>query len=207
MEKIDILIADDHRQISDSIRLALRSNERINNVDTFVDGNEVFAALQEKQYGLYILDLLLPGKTGLELVKIIEKRQPDAKIIINTMREEIWTVKQLVRLGVMGIVMKSSSLEHITRAVEAVMAGEQYYCPHFGTLIAKYRDIEVPVLTKRELDVLRLIMQGLTTVNIGDRLFISENTVEAFRKSLMQKLRARNMSHLVNIIHSLGIEY
>ena len=142
---------------------------------------------------------------GFELIKQIRKVHPEAKIIINTMCEELWDAKRILELDVEGIVIKTSSLSHLKNAIGAVLAGKKYHCPKFRHL-EKQQSTGVYInLSKRETEVLHAIAEGLTTAEIAKRCSISENTVESIRKRLLLKMDARNMAHLVSKAHKINL--
>ncbi len=205
MEKINILVADDHRQILDAICHALQTHTTIGTIDAFEDGLSAYSQAANYQYDLYIIDLRLPRMDGFTLIKQIRQLYPSAKIIINTMCEELWDIKRILELEVEGIVIKTSSLSHLKEAIDKVAAGQTYYCPKFRHL-EKQKNSEIFLnISKRELDVLDGIVRGLTTAEISSQNDINENTVESIRKRLLVKLNARNMAQLVAKAYQAGI--
>lgn len=201
----DILIVDDHSLILDGISSILKKIPYVSSVTALSTGADVCRAIKEKNYDAYILDLELPDIQGFELIEIIQGKYPSARIIINTMHEEVWTVNRLLRLGVDGIVLKSSASELLGKALESVLTGKTYFCPRFnhlrgqqGSYIKRIKD-KNSLPTGRELVILECIVKGMTTNEIADELCITVNTVESHRKNLMIKLDARNVAHLVSI--------
>ncbi len=200
--KAEILLIDDHALILEGIQ---RVFERIPEVcisDTATSGKVAAELINKREYDIYILDVNLPDISGLELTEMIRKHNKNARIIVNTMHEEVWMVNRLIRQKVDGVVLKSSGVEEIVKAVEHVLKGESYACPRFITIRQKLGDNLVTahpkdVPTKRELEVLRAVAKGCNTHEIAKELQISENTVETFRKRLMQKFCAKNAIDLV----------
>lgn len=206
-----ILIADDHDLILDGIRRILEQAFSFKETATFTEAATVLEAIEEETYDLYILDLEFKDFSGFELIKVIRKKQPAARIIVSSMHEELWTVNRLLEADVNGIVLKSSASEHIVRAVHNVLSGENYFCPHFSVFKHrngwKYEDNKRKncLPTPQEKLVLQHIAKGYTTQEISDMLSLSDNTIESHRRSLLVKFNARNVAQLVSIAISTGI--
>ena len=205
MGKMNILIVDDHQQILESIQNILTSFPATGLVDMFSDGFSAYANLSKQSYELCIIDLRLPRIDGFELIKQIRKVHPETKIIINTMCEELWDAKRILELDVEGIVIKTSSILHLKKAIDAVLAGEKYKCPKFRHLEKQQNTGVYLNLSKREMGVLHAIAEGLTTGEISQQCSLSENTVESIRKRLLLKMDARNMAHLIAKAHKLNL--
>lgn len=200
--KAEILLIDDHALILEGIQRVLERIPEVQISDTATSGKVAAELINKRDYDVYILDVNLPDISGLELAEMIRKHNKSARIIVNTMHEEVWMVNRLIRQKVDGVVLKSSDAEEIVKAVEHVLQGESYACPRFMAIRQKLGDGLVTahpkdVPTKRELEVLRAVAKGYNTHEIAKELQISENTVETFRKRLMQKFCAKNAIDLV----------
>ena len=197
MRKLNILLVDDHQQILEAVQSVLNSHPRTGSVDAVADGLLAYNRVRNpSDYDIYIIDLHLPGMDGFQLIRHIREIDSKAKIIINTMCEEIWDVKRIMEMGVMGVVVKTSSLSHLLDAIDSVSEGKRYFCP-------KFRHIEKQVeldgtlnFSKRELAVLDGIAEGIKTEELAAEFGISVNTVESIRKRLLVKLEVRNMGEL-----------
>ena len=205
MNKINVLVADDHWQILESIQGILKTCFDTESVDLVDNGLSAWSKINHQTYDLYIIDLKLPQVDGFALIRQIRKVNPDAKIIINTMCEELWDVKRILELGVDGIVIKTSTLSHLNDAIDYVLTGEKYGCPKFTQLEKQFKKEGFFNLSKREIEILCVIAEGLTTEQIAERFRISENTVETIRKRLLLKSGAHNMPHLINRAHKAGL--
>lgn len=200
--KAEILLIDDHALILEGIQRMLERIPEVQISDTATSGKVAAELINKRDYDVYILDVNLPDISGLELAEMIRKHNKSARIIVNTMHEEVWMINRLIRQKVDGVVLKSSDAEEIVKAVEHVLQGEPYACPRFMAIRQKLGDGLVTahpkdVPTKRELEVLRAVAKGYNTHEIAKELQISENTVETFRKRLMQKFCAKNAIDLV----------
>lgn len=200
--KIDVLLVDDHALILEGIQRVLEQITEVQVADTATSGKVAADLVGKRDYDIYILDVSLPDTTGFDLIEVIRKRNPNARIIVNTMHEEAWVVSRLVRSDIAGIVFKSSATEEFVDAVKYVLKGESYACPRFIAARRKMSENlalthikDIP--TKRELEVLRVVAKGYNTHEVAVQLQISENTVETFRKRLIQKFSAKNAIDLV----------
>lgn len=201
-EKAEILLVDDHTLILEGMRRVLDCIPEVRVADAVTSGKEAMALIEKKDYDMYILDVNLPDVSGMELIERLRERKRNARIIVNTLHEEIWTIHKLVNLKVNAVVLKSSDAREIENAVKAVLRGESYTCPRFRSIRLKIEEEAVRVCpkdlpTKRETEVLRAISKGDSTHEIAAKLQISENTVETFRKRLIQKFGAKNAIDLV----------
>lgn len=201
-EKAEILLVDDHALILEGMHRILGRIPEVKVTDAVTSGKEAMALVGKKNYDIYILDVNLPDLSGMELIRRIRERNRNACVIVNTLHEEIWTINELISLKVNAVVLKSSEAIEMENAVKAVLRGDSYTCPRFRSVREKLAGDpaiatlqEVP--TKREMEVLRAIAKGNSTREIALKLQISDNTVETFRKRLIQKFCAKNAIDLV----------
>ena len=205
MDKMNVLAVDDHQQILETIQQILNACPETGVIDTFCDGLSADANLSKRSYGMCIVDLRLPRMDGFTLIEKIRKANPNVKIIINTMCEELWDAKRILELSVEGIVIKTSSLTHLKEAIDAVLAGKKYHCPRFRQLVKQQDTGAFLNLSQREIEILNAIAEGLTTEEISQLHNISDNTVESIRKRLLLKMDVRNMAQLVAKAHKIGL--
>jgi len=205
MSKMNVLVVDDHQQILETIQNILYVYPDVGVIDTFCDGFLAYANLSKQSYDICIIDLRLPRMDGFTLIRQIQKVNPDAKVIINTMCEELWDAKRILELDVEGIVIKTSSLSHLREAIDTILAGKKYHCPKFRHLVKQQDTGAYLNLSHREIEVLIGIAEGLTTETISQRYTLSENTVESIRKRLLLKMDARNMGQLVAKAYKIGL--
>lgn len=197
-----VLLVDDHALILQGIKFIVDGMSGVGEVCTASSAAEAIALIKEKSFCVCLLDIELPDLSGFELLEIIRERCPGSRIIVNTMHEETWIVKKLLRMGVDGVILKSADTNEIRNALESVLRGEKYFCEGFNKIRKRLRfSIDAPdyrsLLTNREIDVLKAIASGMQTKEIAERLHVSVNTVETHRKSLFMKFEVRNAVELV----------
>lgn len=202
-KKTEIAIVDDHGLVLEGLKSILNDMPQIGNVQTVFTGEELVRLLKTRTFDIYILDIELSGMNGFDVIKEIRAKDKKAHIIINTMHEEIWIINKLIQSNVDSVILKTSDTEQIKNAIQAALDGKSYFCPRFEYIRHKLRHrpgtklLNQDVPTPREQEVLEAISEGLSTGEISDKLCISENTVETYRKNLMLKFGAKNATDLV----------
>ncbi len=200
---MNILIADDHNLVLEGFSRVLQEVPGVGNIDAFTGGMAVCQALQTNHYDVYIIDLKLPDMDGFDLIEHIRTTHSGAKILVCTMNEDVWIINRLIQSDVNGIVFKNSSVEHIGKALQEISLGGKYYCPRFNQLKDNYETHRKKAgsrsmrLTPREMEVLGYIIEGMNTREMAEKMGISDNGVEGFRKSLFEKTGVRNVAQLV----------
>lgn len=204
-----ILVVDDHELTRNGVLQILAEISGTEQLHTAASGAEALSLASASRYDVCILDLELPDMSGLQLIPKIRAILPVARIIINTMHEEVWIVRQLLLAGVDAVILKSSDAGELKKAVKSVLRGEKYFCRRFEKICksctsAGYSS-DIPQLTKRETEVLQAIVNGHNTNEIASLMFLSTNTIETHRKNLMTKLNARNVAEMVVKAISQGL--
>lgn len=200
--KAKMLVVDDHSLILDGICRIVNKIPEVLIADAVTSGKQAIELISQRDYDIYLLDVSIPDVSGFDLITQIREVNEQARIIINTMHEEIWIINRLIRSGVNAVILKTSASSELLNAIHCVLKGETYTCPRFESICQKLRyslmhsqPKDVP--TKRELDVLQAVAKGFSTHEIAALLVISENTVETFRKRLISKFGARNAIDMV----------
>lgn len=206
---IRILLVDDHDLVLQGLkRIVECSLPEIKNVCTASSGQEALLLIASQRFNLFVLDMELPDISGMDIIVRIREKDPQARIIVNTMHEEIWFIKNLIQCSVDGILFKSIDSTKIAEAIRRVLDGETYYCPYAEHVRAQMKRSDEgrrEDLTLRELDVLKRISEGKNTQEIAQELCVSTNTVDTHRRHLMDKLDARNVADLIMTAISKGI--
>ena len=191
-----IAIVDDHDLVREGLNVVLANNGAVN-VDKFSNAMELVSALDAgHRYDFYIIDLELPDLDGFVLIEMIRARNAAAPIIVSTVHDEIWTLRKLLARDVNAIIYKSGDGNEIMTAIDEIINGNNYYCEAVHKALAAASDGSIHP-TLRELEVLSQIAQGKTSREIAASMFVTDNTVEAHRKSLFQKLGAVNVADLI----------
>lgn len=200
--KAKMLVVDDHSLILDGICRIVNKIPEVLIADAVTSGKQAIELISQRDYDIYLLDVSIPDVSGFDLITQIREVNEQARIIINTMHEEIWIINRLIRSGVNAVILKTSASSELLNAIHCVLKGETYTCPRFESICQKLRyslmhsqPKDVP--TKRELDVLQAVAKGFSTHEIAALLAISENTVETFRKRLISKFGAKNAIDMV----------
>lgn len=202
---INILIADDHQLLIDGIKSALGGTPDISIV---AEANNGYQVLEKLDAGvavdIVLMDINMPKLDGLNATKMVHKRHPHVKVIALSQYDEKRFVKQMVKNGASGYLLKDSSRDVLEKAIRAVHCGENYFADGLSIrLISQELKMEdetnalFPKLTERELEILRLIGNELSSQEIADKLFISFHTVESHRANLMNKAGVKNTAGLV----------
>lgn len=195
LRETTVAVVDDHEVVLEGLKSYL-AKSGIGDVEAFARADALFSRMRLRRFDIYIIDIEMPDTTAEELIENIHSLQPDAKIIVNTIHEEMWVVSKMMEKHVDGVLYKSAHLEQVIEAVLAVSTGQQYFCKKFRQSQSRLQHHN-EILTKREIDVLKAIANGLSTKEIAASFFISENTVESHRQNLFRKLDTPNMASLI----------
>jgi DNA-binding NarL/FixJ family response regulator len=206
---IRVLLADDHRVVTDGLRSLIDARPDMKVVALANNGLEaVRRALVEKP-DVVVLDQAMPEMNGTEAAQIIRKRRENARVIILSMHSNIEHVQRALRAGASGYVLKSSAGDEVVGAIHAVHAGRRYLSPPLAEAMLDHL-IETPedpmlLLSARERQVLKMLAEGCSIVEIAAKLSLSRKTVETYRERTMEKLGVHNLPALVKfaIRHSL----
>lgn len=213
MATIRIIMADDHTVLRAGLRMLLDAQSDMTVVGEAGSGAELLDLVAQLQADLILLDLSMPGLGGLETLPLLRKICPTAHILILTMHDDEGYLRQALREGASGYVLKKAADSELIAAIRAVMRGEVYVHPSLtrtlleDLLPANGTDPASPwdALSEREREVLLLVARGHTSARIGENLSLSSKTVETYRARGMEKLGLRSRAALVQFVlsHSL----
>ena len=203
-DKIRVHIADDHQILIDGVKAVLNLEPNIEVPGYSLNGTEVISWFGENDADVLILDINMPEMDGIEVLKMLKKNDIKCEVIVLSSYDDIKLVKEVLQMGAKGFVPKKSAGEHIVNAVNNVAKGQQYFTDDvkekmMQTLLnGQSKDdgsqdgVLISSLTKREVQVLKLVAQQYSTREIANELHISESTVETHRKNLMKKVKVKN---------------
>lgn len=195
LQDMSVAVVDDHALILEGFK-SLMQGCGVKHVETFICATDLAEALAHRDFDVYVIDIGMPDMDGFALIDLIRSAYPDARIIVNTIHEEIWLLRRLLDKGVNAIMFKSTDFTQMVDAMTTVMGGGQYFCSGLKKKIfGSKAHVDYP--SEREIDILKALAGGYTSKEIASMLFISENTVETHRKRLFVKLGARNMADLI----------
>ncbi len=201
---IRLLLTDDHVIVRDGIKTLLKNEQDMLVVAEANNGQEALNMLREHQIDVVLMDINMPGLDGLKTSAIIKDKYPLVKIITLTMYREMNMVEAMFKNGAKAYLLKSCSKEELIEAIKGVAAGQEYLENDLREDFANYIDKPIskddykgPSVSKREKEVLKLISEEFTTIEIAEKLFISVTTVETHRKNMLKKLGLRNTAGLM----------
>lgn len=202
-----ILVVDDHELVLRGIRQILEQYLPELDIAVASTGEDAVNRLKYRSVDLVSLDLELTDMSGFNLIDYVQVNLCASKILVNTVHDEIWTVKRLAERCVEGIIFKSASVQNYVDAVKTILNGGVFYDTGARLLMKSIHNqsAEESNLSIREIDVLRLIADGLNTEEIAIRLGVKPNTIETHRRHLLDKLNVRNSAELVRRAISSGI--
>lgn len=213
MNKINVLIADDHKIFRDGIRSILEKEKDIEVIDEAADGNEVLEKLDTELIDVIILDIDIGKPTGIEVMEIIQDKYPEVKVLILSMIGLHDFVIQALEKGANGYILKNTGKDEVLTAIRSVAKGDSYFSKEVSSILveqlnrprkAKKKSEGIP-LTARETEVLQLIAQEFSNHEIAERLYISIRTVDTHRRNLLEKLNLKNTAGLVKYAIKKGL--
>ena len=195
MNRVTVLLADDHRIVLEGIKAVLNSYPEIEVVGAVENGEEVIDFLKKQAADVVVLDINMPKMDGLTCARRLKSVYPKIKIIILTMYAQKTFVSEIIKLGIDGCLLKSNTGGELGDAILRVNAGKAYYdrIQNFNT---STESSEVKI-SDREIEIIKLLAQGLTSIEIAEKLFIAEHTVKTHRKNILRKINAHSTNELI----------
>lgn len=201
---IRVFITDDHYMIVEGIRSLLGQEEGIEWMGHAMTAGSCMAFLQQNQPDVILMDINLPDKSGIDLCKEVKANYPSVHVIGLSSFNQQSFIQKMIENGADGYVLKNATREELIEAIETVQAGRKFFSLEAASTILKNKDSKIPVITRREKEVLLLIAEGLTNHEIGEKLFISTTTVDTHRKNLLSKFDAKNTATLIRMAAQFG---
>ncbi len=199
MDAYTIILADDHAMFREGIRKIIERIEGALISGEVNDGLELLELLKRSSPNLVILDISMPNLRGLEAIREIKKTYPQVKVLVLTMHKKKEFLRQALRDGADGFLLKEDAGGELIRAVQTVRNGGKYLSPLLSSVLTSLavEEEKTEVLTMREREVLKLLVEGKRTKEIAAALYISPHTVRRHRSNIMEKLNIKNLADLV----------
>jgi len=206
-KKLTLLIADDHPLILEGLVKQIEADNIFKIIAVANNGDTAWQLFKKNNPDIAILDIEMNGTNGIELTEKIKKEYPETKVILLTMHTSPWIISQAQNANPNCILFKNMSSQDILNAIHIVNEKETFIPTEIERIINQNSiDLtNIQSLTKREVEVLKLISEGNTTQQIADTLFLSVNTIETYRKNLLLKFETPNVAGLVKKAAELGI--
>jgi DNA-binding NarL/FixJ family response regulator len=214
VQTIRLLIIDDHQMVRDGIRVMLESRENFLRfeIDEAENGEMAIQKILKKNFDIVLIDYQLPGITGTETLQKIRLYKKDIKVLALSNYDELSYVKSMINEGANGYILKNIEPSQLIHAIQSVLAGTPYYSNEVALKLidsAKNADKTLNVhkngLTKRELEILKMIAQEMTNDEIAKTLYISKRTVDTHRQNLLNKLSVKNTAGLIKAAYAFNL--
>lgn len=193
---IRVFIVDDHPMVVEGIRSMLMQMPEIEVAGHAMNAASCLGYFVKNTADVVLLDINLPDQSGMDVCKTLLRRNPELKIIALTNLDQLTYLQGMKDAGARGYLLKNSSVDEIESAIRKVMAGKETWLGR-EDMRESIHDHNQLLLTRREIEVLRLIAEGLTNHEIAEKLFVSDSTVDSHRKNLISKLQVKNTAALV----------
>lgn len=208
-----IILADDHKILREGLKSLIEKDKSFKVVGQAKDGDEVIALVNSTKCDLLVLDLSMPNRDGMQTIAEIKEKFPQIKILILTMQKDQEHFKLAMSYGASGYVLKEEAYDQLMMAVKVILNDKRFISPKVSNLVAdsyvraidEAESSSLEILTKRELQILKLIAGGAANKTIAAKLKLSIRTVETHRANLSNKLGIKNTAGLVKYAISKGL--
>jgi DNA-binding NarL/FixJ family response regulator len=203
--KIKVFITDDHYMVIEGIRSLLQNEEDVELTGHAMSAASCLAFLQQQLPDVILMDVSLPDKSGIDLCREVKEKYPSVFIIgLSTFNQQSF-IQKMMDSGASGYVLKNATQSELMEGITMVMKGKLYFSEEAAQSLSKKSQGDIPVLTRREKEVLGLIAEGLTNNQIAAKLFLSSTTVDTHRKNLLAKFDVKNTASVIRIATQLQI--
>ncbi|MBS1592882.1 MAG: response regulator transcription factor [Bacteroidetes bacterium] len=195
--KVKVYIVDDHYMVIEGIKAMLQEEAGIEMLGHAYNAAACQTYLQHHQPDVILMDINLGDMSGIDLCKLVIEKYPAVRIIGLSSYNQLSFISKMLSHGAMGYLLKNATKQEILTAIDTVLQGKQYLSLEASEMIKNAPTDDLPVLTRREAEVLKLIADGLTNAEMAAQLFVSPTTIDTHRKHLLEKFNARNTAILI----------
>lgn len=196
---IKLFIVDDHYMIIEGIRSLLQQEAGLEWLGHAMTADSCLAFLEKQRPDVIFMDVNLPDENGIDLCLKVKKAYPKIHIIGLSSFNQYSFIEKMLHNGASGYVLKNAVKEELLEAIETVLEGNPYISKEVETTITTNKNLKMPLITRREKEILLLIAEGLTNGEIAGKIFVSTTTVDTHRKNLLTKFEVKNTAALVRL--------
>jgi len=201
-DKIKIIILDDHQMLIDGLKALLKTDKKIEVVGETTSASAAMEMAKKNSPDIILTDINMPEMSGIEFTQLLKKELPQVKVIALSMFGEKSTISDMLQAGASGYILKNTGKEELINAIEKVAAGGMFFSDEVSAEMMKAMSTQVQQqekinFTEREKEIIKLITQEYSNAAIGEKLFISERTVETHRKNIFRKANTKTVVGLV----------
>jgi DNA-binding NarL/FixJ family response regulator len=195
--KTKLFIVDDHFMVIEGIKAMLQSEAEMEWLGHAYNADTCLSFLQHQLPDVLLMDINLPDKSGLDLCREVKEKYASVRIIGLSTFNQLSFISKMLDHGAMGYLLKNATRQEILMAIRTVMQGKNYLSAEAFDMLKKPNLEEAPTLTRREIEVLQLIAEGMTNAEMAEKLFVSATTIDTHRKHLLEKFHAKNTAALI----------
>ncbi len=217
-QKIRVFLVDDHEVVRKGMKFLLEDEESLEIVGEAAGGKEAIASIPQIKPELVLLDINMPEMNGIETAKVLRREQPAVKILIFSMHNDPDYILKSIESGVDGYILKNTEKEEIVKAIRTVYGGEKYFPPEVSAILVsalqgkgispakreKPRSRVMDKLSRKELEILRFISNGMSSKEIAEKLDLSIRTVSNHRANMLKKTGLNNTAELIRMVTNEG---
>jgi two-component system nitrate/nitrite response regulator NarL len=211
MKPIRVLITDDHKLVIDGLKAMIQGINELDFVGECRSGIETLKFLEFIKTDVALMDIDMPDMNGIEATKRIKELYPEIKILILTMHDEKSMIQNLIEIGADGYILKNSDRNELIKAIKAVHSGSKYFSKDVLEALNRTEveqnsnATDLDILTEREIEIIKLVCEGLSNKEIGEHLDISHRTVDTHRNNILKKIDANNTAGLIRFAMKNGL--
>jgi len=194
---IRVLIADDHKIVRDGLKRILSAHGEVDVTGEAADGDQALALVRAHEYDLVMVDMSMPGLSGIDLIKRLKLEKPKLRILVLSMHGERQYAARALKAGASGYLNKDSAAELLVGAIRKIAAGGVHIGDAAAASLVSAEKAPHEALSDREFEVLRLLVEGLGPTDIGDKLHLSVKTVSTHKTRILEKLNVSSTAALV----------